>query len=119
VPIIVRQDSGLGHVVAGAILARSAANAHANNNDSGGYYLPPGGAGGDLAAKAGADAVESAAGGKAAAGKPGGGSVLGVIARTVLWLLVLALVGWAGYTAWKRVKRRREANKPNYSFERN
>jgi hypothetical protein len=113
-PIIVRQDSGLGHVVAGAIIARSAANAHANNNNNGsGYYPAPGGGGGDLAAKAGANGVDTAAGGKA-----GGGSVFGAIVRTVLWLLVLALIGWVAYTIWKRAKSRREASKPNYSFER-
>jgi hypothetical protein len=118
-PIIVRQDSGLGHVVVGAMIARSAANAHANNNNSGGYYPAPGGGGGDLATKVGADAVDTAAGGKAGGGSAAGGSVLGAIGRTILWLLVLALIGWVAYTAWKRVKRRREANKPNYSFERN
>ena len=31
-PIIVRQDSGLGHVVAGAVLANAVRGAHANNN---------------------------------------------------------------------------------------
>jgi hypothetical protein len=119
-PIIVRQDSGLGNVVVGAMIARSASNAHANNNGSGGGYYPaPGGAGGDLATKVGADAVDTAAGGKPGGGSAAGGSVPGAIARTVLWLLVLALIGWAAYIAWKRVKRRREANKPNYSFERN
>jgi hypothetical protein len=113
-PIIVRQDSGLGHVVAGAMIARSASNAHANNNSGGGYYPAPSGGGGDLAAQAGANGVDTAAGARA-----GSGSVLGAIFRTILWLLVLALAGWAAYYAWKRVKSRREANKPNYSFERN
>ena len=116
-PIIVHQDSGLGNVVAGAIIGRSLANSHANNNhnNSGsGYYPAPSGGGGDLAAKAGAGAVDTAAGSKA-----GGGSVFGAIVRTVLWLLALALIGWAAYTVWKRVRSRREANKPNYSFERN
>jgi hypothetical protein len=118
-PIIVRQDSGLGHVVAGAIIARSAANAHANNNNNnnnGGYYPAPGGAAGDLANKAGAGSV---AGTGAPAAAPGGGSVLGAIVRTFLWLCLLALAGWGLYFAWKRMKSRREANKPNYSFERN
>jgi hypothetical protein len=121
-PIIVRQDSGLGHVVAGAIIARSAANAHANNhyNNGGGYYPAPSGSGGDLANQAGAGSVAgSAAATGVQAGGAGGGSVFGAIVRTVLWLLVLALIGWAAYYAWKRVKSRREANKPNYSFERN
>jgi tryptophan-rich sensory protein len=38
---------------------------------------------------------------------------------TIVWLGVLALIGWAVYRLWKRAKARREANKPNYSFERN
>jgi hypothetical protein len=140
-PVIVRQDSGLGHVVAGAIIAGAAANSHANthanngnnngsNNSGGGYYPAPGGGGGELAAKAGADAVGTATAGRDAAGrdaagteaagqpaahKASGGSIFG----TVLWLLVLALIGWAVVFAWRRVRARREAGKPNYSFERN
>jgi hypothetical protein len=113
-PIIIRQDSGLGNVVAGAILARSAANAHANNNDQG-YYPAPNGAAGDLANKAGAGGV----GGGSAAAKDKGGSVPGSIVRTLLWLCLLSLVGWCVYFMWKRAKARRAANKPNYSFERN
>jgi hypothetical protein len=114
VPIIVRQDSGLGHVVAGAILARSAANAHANDN---GYYPASGGSTGELANKAGAGSIGASAG--AAAARDSGGSVPGAIARTFLWLCVLSLVGWCAYFIWKRAKARREADKPNYSFERN
>jgi hypothetical protein len=115
VPIIVRQDSGLGHVVAGAIIARSAANAHANNNNNGsGYYPAPGGGGGDLAAKAGADAVDTAAGGDAS-----GVSVSDAVVVIFVWLCFLALAAWVLYTARKRAKSRRDANKPNYSFERN
>jgi hypothetical protein len=108
-PVIVRQDSGLGHVMAGAILAGAAANSHANthaNNNSGG---------GDLGTRAGADAVGTAAAGTAAASTAGGGSIFGA----TFWLLALALIGGAVYFAWKRVRSRRAANKPNYSFERN
>jgi hypothetical protein len=94
-PIIVRQDSGLGHVIAGAVLANAARGAHANNN---GY---PGAVPGTPAG--------------AAQGTTGGGSFLGLF----LTLCVLALVGWAVYFAWRRVRRAREAKKPNYSFERN
>lgn len=112
-PIIVRQDSGLGNVVAGAILARSAANAHANNS---GYYPAPSGAAGDLANKAGAGSVGGSAG---AAAEKDGGSVLGSIVRTFVWLCVLSLIGWCVWFAWKRRRARREAGKPNYSFERN
>jgi hypothetical protein len=113
-PMIVRQDSGLGNVVAGAILARSAANAHANNNN--GYYPAPDGSAGELANKAGAGSVGGNAG---ATAEKESGSVLGAIARTFLWLCVLSLIGWCVYFAWKRMRARREANKPNYSFERN
>ncbi|WP_440962728.1 hypothetical protein ACL58G_18475 [Massilia sp. GER05] len=88
-PVIVRQDSGLGHVIAGAMIANAARGAHANNN---GY-----------------------AGGTAPAPSGGGTSFLGVF----LTLCVLALIGWGLYFAWRRLRRGREAKKPNYSFERN
>jgi hypothetical protein len=88
-PIIVRQDSGLGHVIAGAMIANASRGAHANNN---GY-----------------------AGGTAPAPSGGGTSFLGVF----LTLCVLALIGWGLYFAWRRLRRGREAKKPNYSFERN
>ena len=95
-PVIVRQDSGLGHVIAGAMIANASRGAHANNN---GY---PGGYGGG-----------SAGGASSASG--GGTSFLGVF----LTLCVLALIGWGVYFAWRRLRRGREAKKPNYSFERN
>lgn len=88
-PVIVRQDSGLGHVIAGAMIANASRGAHANNN---GY-----------------------AGGTAPAPSGGGTSFLGVF----LTLCVLALIGWGVYFAWRRLRRGREAKKPNYSFERN
>jgi hypothetical protein len=114
VPIIVRQDSGLGNVVAGAMIARSASNAHANNNGSGGYYPVPGSADSDLANKVGADAVDTAAG-----DGESGVSVSDAVVVIFTWLCFLALAAWVLYAGRKRVKRRREANKPNYSFERN
>jgi hypothetical protein len=96
-PIIVRQDSGLGHVIAGAVLANAARGAHANNNGyPGGYPSTPGG-------------------GSMAPAHGGGTSFLGLFVT----LCVLALVGWALYFAWRRLRRSREAKKPNYSFERN
>jgi hypothetical protein len=92
-PVVVRQDSGLGHVIAGAMIANASRGAHANNN---GY--PGGYAGG------------------AAPGPTGGGtSFLGVF----MTLCVLALIGWGVYFLWRRLRRSREAKKPNYSFERN
>jgi hypothetical protein len=95
-PVIVRQDSGLGHVIAGAVLANAARGAHANNN---GY---PGGYGGGY-------------GGGASSAHGGGTSFLGLFVT----LCVLALIGWGIYFMWRRLRRGREAKKPNYSFERN
>jgi hypothetical protein len=95
-PVVVRQDSGLGHVIAGAMIANASRGAHASNN---GY---PGGYGGG-----------SVAGSSSASG--GGTSFLGVF----LTLCVLALIGWGVYFAWRRLRRGRDAKKPNYSFERN
>jgi hypothetical protein len=96
-PIVVRQDSGLGHVIAGAVLANAARGAHANNNGyPGGYPSTPGG-------------------GSPGPAQGGGMSFLGVFVT----LCVLALVGWGLYFAWRRLRRSRDAKKPNYSFERN
>jgi hypothetical protein len=96
-PIIVRQDSGLGHVIAGAVLANAARGAHANNNGyPGGYPSTPGG-------------------GPMAPAQGGGTSFLGLFVT----LCVLALIGWGVYFAWRRLRRSRDAKKPNYSFERN
>lgn len=95
-PIVVRQDSGLGHVVAGAVLANAMRGAHANNN---GY---PGGYGGN-------------GGGHGSGQAHGGTSFFGLFAT----LCVLALIGWLVYFAWRRLRRARDAKKPNYSFERN
>jgi len=99
-PIIVRQDSGLGHVIAGAVLANAARGAHANGNNGypGAYPSTP--AGGSMAP---------------APARTGGVSFFGLF----LTLCVLALVGWIVYYAWRRMRRAREAKKPNYSFERN
>ncbi|SDF51054.1 hypothetical protein SAMN05428966_11698 [Massilia sp. PDC64] len=91
-PVVVRQDSGLGHVIAGAMIANASRGAHAGNN---GY---PGGYAGGSSPASGS-----------------GTSFLGVF----LTLCVLALIGWGLYFAWRRLRRGREAKKPNYSFERN
>jgi hypothetical protein len=95
-PAIVRQDSGLGHVIAGAVIANAARGAHANNNGYAGGY-----------------ASTSAGGPSSVSG--GGTSFLGVF----MTLCVLALIGWGIYFVWRRLRRSREAKKPNYSFERN
>jgi hypothetical protein len=106
-PVVVRQDSGLGHVIAGAVLANAARGAHASGNN--GYpdaypstqpSTPP----------------TTPGGGAAPAPVPSAGSAfLGLF----LTLCMLALVGWAVYFAWRRMRRARAAKKPNYSFERN
>jgi hypothetical protein len=133
-PVIINQGGGggLGHVIAGAVIANSVANAHArdnrnNANNNGGYYPAPNGSAGDLANQAGAGSVGGSVGAaapaapaapsaqSAPAAQAKGGSVFG----TILWLGVLALIGWGVYRVWKRAKARRAANKPNYSFERN
>ena len=94
--VIVHQDSGgLGHVVAGAMIARSM-NAHAHT----GNYPAPGHNGSPVATQS-------------------SGSFFG----TFMTLLFLALIAWGVWFAWRGIRRRRaaqrEAGKPNYSFERN
>jgi hypothetical protein len=98
--VIVHQDGGgLGHVLAGAMIARSA-NAHA------GYYPPPNYHG------------TSYNGARGAPNGSGGGFF-----SVLLTLCLLALIAWGIWFAWRGVRRRRAAleaaNKPNYSFERN
>lgn len=95
--VVVHQDGGgLGHVLAGAMIARSA-NAHA------GYY-PPG----------------ANYNGAAGTQQSGGSSPFFHLFLTLCLLMVIA---WGLWFAWKGVQRRRaalrEANKPNYSFDRN
>jgi cobalamin biosynthesis Mg chelatase CobN len=99
-PVVVRQDSGLGHVIAGAVLANAARGAHANGNNGypGAYPSTPGG--GTMAP---------------APARSGGMSFFGLFVT----LCMLALVGWIVYFAWRRLRRARDAKKPNYSFERN
>ena len=99
-PIIVRQDSGLGHVIAGAVLANAARGAHANGNNGYPGTYPSTPAGGTMAP---------------APARTGGISFFGLF----LTLSMLALVGWIVYYAWRRMRRAREAKKPTYSFERN
>jgi hypothetical protein len=103
-PIIVRQDSGLGHVIAGAVLANAARGAHANGNNGYPGAYPSTQVGGTMAP---APAPSPA--------RTGGVSFFGLF----LTLCMLALVGWIVYYAWRRMRRARDAKKPNYSFERN
>jgi uncharacterized membrane protein len=97
-PVIVRQDSGLGHVLAGAMIANAARGAHASNNGYPGGYPSTGG---------GATTPTAARG--------GGTSFIGLF----FTLFVLVAIAWGVYFLWRRVQRARAAKKPNYSFERN
>ncbi|GEM_PF-6773475 len=97
--VIVQQGSGgLGHVLAGAMIARTFSG-HAGA----GYYPAP---------------VPNPAAGGGAVQRGGGGFF-----TTFMWLCLLSLVGWGIWFAWRRASNRRalnrDANKPNYSFERN
>jgi hypothetical protein len=99
--VIVQQGGGgLGHVLAGAMIARSA-NAHA------GYYPAPNYNGGGTPNGNGNGSANN------------GGGFFSVL----LTLCLLALIAWGIWFAWRGVRRRRAAlaaaNKPNYSFERN
>jgi hypothetical protein len=98
-PVIVRQDSGLGHVLAGAMIANAARGAHASNNGYPGAY-PSTGNGGVTAP---------------ATTRGGGTSFIGLF----FTLCVLVAIAWGVYFMWRRVQRARAAKKPNYSFERN
>ncbi|NIA52100.1 hypothetical protein HAV22_00345 [Massilia sp. TW-1] len=98
-PVVVRQDSGLGHVLAGAMIANAARGAHASNNGYPGAYPSSGG------------------GGVTAPARGGGTSFIGLF----FTLCVLVAIAWGVYFMWRRVQRARAANakKQNYSFERN
>ena len=98
-PVIVRQDSGLGHVLAGAMIANAARGAHASNNGYPGAY------------------PSTAGGGVTAPARSGGRSFIGLF----FTLCVLVTIAWGVYFMWRRVQRARAANakKQNYSFERN
>ena len=106
--VIVHQDGGgLGHVVAGAMIAHSM-NAHAQGGSQGNYYPPGSGYnGGDNNGVNGA------------ANASHGTSLFGLFVR----LSLLAVIAWGLWFAWRGWRRRRaaqlEADKPNYSFERN
>lgn len=96
--VVVHQDGGgLGHVIAGAMIARSM-NAHART----GYYPGPG------------------YNGPAGQAQSGAGTSF---FHLLVTLLLLALIAWGLWFAWRGIRRRRaalrDANKPNYSFERN
>lgn len=96
--VVVHQGgSGLGNVLAGAMIAHSM-NAHARA----GYYPAP-----------------NYNGQAAPAQNSGGGSFF----HLFITLCLLAVIAWGIWFAWRGLQRRRaarrDANKPNYSFERN
>jgi len=101
--VVVQQGGGLGHVIAGAMIARSA-GAHAQ----GGYYPAPGGVNGG-----------GVGNGNVNAARNGGASFFSLFVK----LCLLALIAWGIWFAWRGWRRhraaRRDADKPNYSFERN
>jgi len=125
-----RRDSGLGQVIAGAVIANAAANAAAHaansaannahaNRGNGGYQQPAplpeptwnGGVGSVNTQGAGGQPMPVDAAGRGAA-KSRGGSVFG----TIVTLAMLALIVWGVVTLVRR--RTRKANRQNYSFER-
>jgi hypothetical protein len=120
-----RRGGGLGDVVAGAVIANAInrhANAANNANYGGNRQAAPERVPNDTAAAndwglGPKDGQGANAGTAKTAGQPRqqGAS----FARVLLWLCLLALLGAVGYVAWRRVQRKREADKPNYSFERN
>lgn len=122
-PVIVRQDNGLGRVIAGAVIANAAANAAAHaanaNRGNGGVPMQPAPAPAAPSWNGGVDSVNAQVtppGSAAAHPAPArGGSVFGTLAV----LAVLALLGWAAYKMIMRARAKRAADKPNYSFERN
>lgn len=100
-PVVIQRDSGLGSMVGGYVLGRMANHnnngyarpGYTNNGNNGGYAAPAGTA-------------------------SGGTSFLGGLMRLVLWVGMLALLVWGVVAIVRRVRRRREENKPNYSFQR-
>lgn len=101
--VVVHQGgSGLGNVVAGAMIAHSM-NAHARA----GYYPAQG---------------YNAPDGMQTGGTVQHGGGMSFF-RLFLTLCLLVAIAWGLWFAWKGVQRRRaalrDANKPNYSFERN
>lgn len=101
--VVVHQDGGgLGHVIAGAMIARSM-NAHANSYPQGGYNN-------------GYNGGYNNGAGHAA---HGGTSFFSLFVT----LCILVAIAWGLWFAWRGWRRRRaaqlEADKPNYSFERN
>lgn len=107
-PVIVRQDSagGVGQVVTGYVLGRMA-NGVANGGSHNAPTLPASYGGGKVVGTASIDQP------------PPGRSFFGGVLHLFMWLAAAAALVWLAYFAVRRLRRRRAANQPNYTFERN
>jgi hypothetical protein len=108
-PVVVHQDSGLSNVLAGAMIANAMNGSHARHVDSYPSTAPASNVGQTSVAP---QVVPAKASQPSHSGSSGFWTVF-------LWLFLLGALGWGGYMMWKVLRARREANKPNYSFERN
>lgn len=93
-PVIVQQgNGGIGNVITGFLLGRTASPSHAARN---GY---PG-----VAAKAAPAAA--------------GGGFFRTMLRTFAWLVIASIIAWTVYFVWKFLRRGSAPSQANYSFER-
>jgi len=124
-PGTVRQDGGLGRVIVGAAIANAAAhaaanaaNSHAHRGNAGAPMQPAP----DPSASTWNGGVDNV---NAHVATPGSAPVQpaqargGSVSGTLVVLAVLVLLGWVAYKWIMRTRAKREASKPNYSFERN
>ncbi len=95
-PIVIQQNSGgIGSMITGFLLGKASSPARAGYN---GYPGQPG-----VAATAPA--------------KQGSSFFMSML-RTFAWLLILSIVAWSAYFAWKFLRRGSAPSQSNYSFER-
>ncbi|MEO7495785.1 MAG: hypothetical protein ABIT83_09675 [Massilia sp.] len=97
-PVVIQQRGGIGDVLAGVLIGRAMSDSH-----------PTVYAGGPMAR------VDLGVEDGAARER---GSFLGGVMRLFVWLLMLAVIGWAIYFAVSRIRRARRQSTPNYTFER-
>lgn len=95
-PVVIQQHgNGIGSLITGFLLAKATSPARATS-----YGYP---------------------GRPAVAGTPPaqqGSSFFMSMLRTLAWLVILSIVGWAVYFGWKFLRRGRAPSQANYSFER-
>jgi len=108
-PVVVHQDSGFGNLVTGYVLGRMA-NSHSNGGYARGGYNGNGNGNYNGSGNGGYPAPV----GTASAGT----SLFGAFLRVLAWIAALALLVWAVVAVRRRLRQRREENKPNYSFQR-